>query len=376
MKIVLAPNAFKESLPAPAIAQAMREGIHAVDPAIECVLIPMADGGDGTLEALVAARQGEFVSVGVHDPLMRPVKAVYGLIDDRRTAVIEMAAASGLRLLEAAERNPLRTTTYGTGELIRDALERGVQNLIIGIGGSATTDAGIGMAAALGFRLLDRQGNEMEPTGRSMKLINRIARDDTHPRLKPVKIQVACDVRNPLLGPEGAAPVYAPQKGADEAMVRELEEGLEQVCRRWEEDFHLHLRDLPGGGAAGGLGAGLVAFCGAELRSGVDLIAEFAGLEAALKGAALVMTGEGRIDESTAYGKVPAGVARLARKHRVPAIALTGNVGENLAPLYEAGLKAILPILIRPMSLPEALENTRACIRISTEQALRLWLAR
>ncbi|MGI6456586.1 MAG: glycerate kinase [bacterium] len=376
MKIVLAPNAFKESLSASEIAQAMRAGIQAVDAGIECVTVPLADGGDGTTEALVSARQGELVEIPVHDPLMRPVRVQYGFIDNGSTAVIEMASASGLWRLKPHEKNPLKTTTFGTGEMIRDALERGVQHIVIGIGGSATTDAGIGMAAALGYQFLDDQGRELEPIGASMNSIAQIKTEKVHPRLRNVQIHIASDVKNPLLGREGAAPVYGPQKGADPVMVQVLEEGLANVAQRMKDDLGADVADIPGAGAAGGLGAGLVAFCGAELRSGFDLIADYAQLDQALAGADLLITGEGKIDEQTPFGKVPAGAAQRAKQQGVPAIALAGSIVGDLTALHELGLISVFTIMNGPISLEEAMKNTRDLMKRTTEQVIRLWIAK
>lgn len=376
IKLVLAPNAFKESLSAPAAADAMERGAKRARGDIVCAKAPVADGGDGTAEALVAARGGEMVRVTAGDPLMRPVEAAYGLIDGGETAVVEMAAASGLWRLREEEKNPLETTTFGTGEMIRHALERGAKTIIAGIGGSATTDAGIGMAAALGYRFLDADGNELKPVGGSMAKIRSIGADGVAPQLREARILIASDVNNPLLGPEGAAPVFGPQKGATPAMVRELEEGLANVARLWKAQMGVSMDDTPGGGAAGGLGAGLMAFCGAECHSGFDLIADFARLDDAIRGASLVITGEGRIDASTRFGKAPAGVARRAKKQNVPAVALAGGAGGDLAPLHEIGLAAVFSIAPGPVSLEDALKNAAEYIERATEQVTRLWLSR
>ncbi|MFB3786001.1 MAG: glycerate kinase [bacterium] len=376
MRLVIAPNAFKECLSAPEVAKAMAAGARKATPDLEIIEVPLADGGDGTTEALVSARQGRLVEITARDPLMRPVAARYGLIDEDRTAVIEMAAASGLWHLQEHEKNPMRTTTYGTGEMIRDALDRGVDTLIVGIGGSATTDAGLGMAAALGYRLLDRHGNEIEPVGGSMASLASIDSSQVHPRLRRVKMRVASDVNNPLLGPQGAAPVYGPQKGATPDMIRELEMGLANVARCWDKDFGVHIGNQPGGGAAGGLGAGLVAFCGAEIRSGLDLIADYAGLDEALRGASLALTGEGKIDASTRFGKVPAGVARRAEKQGVPVVALAGHLAGDVRSLLSDSLIALFSITPGPMALQEAMASTKENLERTAEQVVRLWSRR
>ncbi len=376
MRVVIAPNAFKECMSAPAVAHAMAEGARRASPTLEVIEVPLADGGDGTMEALVSARQGRLVEMTAHDPLMRPVPVRYGLIDRDKTAVIEMAVASGLWRLQEKEKNPLYTTTYGTGEMIRDALDRGVNTLIVGIGGSATTDAGIGMAAALGFRLRDRHGNEIKPVGGALASLASIDSSKVHPRLGQVKMRVASDVTNPLLGPYGAALVYGPQKGATPDMVVELEHGLAHAARCWESDLGVKIGDLPGGGAAGGLGAGLVAFCGAEIRSGFDLIADYAGLDDALRGASLVLTGEGKIDASTRFGKVPAGVARRAGALGVPVVALAGHLAGDVRSLLSDSLIAVFSITPGPMSLPEALDRARGNLEQTAEQVIRLWMRR
>ncbi len=374
MRIVLAPNAYKECLAAPAVTESMAEGILRVAPEAQVIQVPLADGGDGTVDALVSARKGKYAKIPVHDPLMRTVSAQYGLIDDEQTAVIEMAAASGLWRLKENEKNPLKTTTFGTGEMIRDALDRQVSTIIIGIGGSATTDAGIGVAAALGYRLLDVDGKEIEPAGKDMVRLAHIDDTSVHPRLKDTEVLVACDVKNTLLGPEGAAPVYGPQKGATPEMVVQLEKGLETVAAQLETYQGESISEMPGGGAAGGLGAGLVGFCNAQLRSGFDLIADYAHLDEALSGADLVITGEGKIDASTRFGKVPAGVGKRAKKYSVPVVALAGGLFGEISSLYEEGINALFSIVPGPLMLTEAISRARELIANTAEQVIRLWL--
>lgn len=373
MKIIAAPNAFKECLSAPDVASAIAQGALNVLENFEVVCIPLADGGDGTTEALVAARDGSYVEIEVSDPLFRKVSARYGLIDGGQTAVMEMAAASGLWRLTKDEKNPMRTSTFGTGEMIRDALDRNVKTIIIGIGGSATTDAGIGMAQALGYELLDHENQPIQATGEGMIRLKKINSSRIHPRLKQIKLYVACDVNNPLLGAEGAAPVYGPQKGATPEMVKILEKGLANVADRWIQDLNVSVHEYPGSGAAGGLGAGLMAFCGAELRSGFDLIADYAQLDHALEGASLVITGEGKIDASTQFGKVPVGVARRAKQKNVPAIALAGCISGDVASLHEEGICALFSIVPGPQTLNEALDQAEMNIKRTTEQVIRLW---
>lgn len=373
MKIILAPNTFKESLSAPLVAEAMARGVRKVCPSAETVCIPLADGGDGTMEALVAARDGQKVSCSVHDPLMRKTESTYGTIDDGQTAVIEMALASGLWMLNEEERNPLETTTFGTGELMRHAMEQGCRRILIGIGGSATTDGGIGMAAALGYRFLDKQGSELKPVGGSLPRIHTIDTTAVIPELTDTTCIIASDVTNPLTGSDGAAPVFGPQKGATPEMVSLLDDGLANLNHCWSSTFGTSYAETPGAGAAGGLGAGLMAFCKAESRSGFDLVAETASLEDALRGASLVITGEGKIDDQTRFGKVPSGVAILAQKHGVPCVALAGKLSGDLTALIEQGMAALFSITPGPATLEESMHNAASYLEQTTENIIRLW---
>jgi glycerate kinase len=376
MKIVLAPNSFKECLSAPLAAQALARGVMKGCPEATCIAVPVADGGDGTCEALVSARQGVYREIAVNDPLFRPLYARYGLIDEGKTAVIEMAAASGLWILAPDEKDPMHTSTYGTGELIRDAIEQGVDSILLGIGGSATVDGGIGMAAALGYRLLDREGRDVHPVGGKMGAIAAIDASQVHPRLREVAIQVACDVTNPLLGGEGAVAVYGPQKGASAETMPMLEAGLENLTRLWQRDLGVSIHAQLGGGAAGGLVAGLVAFCGASLESGFELIAGYARLDEAMQGADLVLTGEGKIDESTAFGKVPAGVGRHAKRGQVPVVVLAGAVSGDLRGLFEQGITAVFSIADGPMDLATAIHRAESLLEQAAEQVTRMWRCR
>ena len=373
--MVLAPNTFKESLCARDVCKAMEEGSRAAGYRGEIKAVPMADGGDGTIDALVAATGGVTRSVTVADPLGRSVNATLGLLGGGKTAVVEMAQASGLWRLTLAERNPLLTSTKGTGELIRAAIKAGAETIVVGIGGSATTDGGAGMAAALGFRFLDLASNQVEVNGGNLLKIARIESSYVCPEIRGLRIRVACDVDNPLLGSRGAANVFGPQKGATPEMIEILEKGLENLARRWEQDLGCRAADLPGAGAAGGLGAGLVAFCGAELVPGFDLVAEAAGLDDALAGADLVLTGEGRVDQSTVYGKVPAGVARRAQAENIPVVCLTGEVVGDMSELHEAGVTAILSIVAGPTDRETSMQETAMLVSKTTEQVVRLWMA-
>lgn len=376
MNIVIAPNTFKECLSAPKVAQAIAEGVLSVKPDANCIKIPLADGGDGTVDAMVSSCNGEMIELTVNDPLMRPIKARYGIINDGTTAVIEMAEASGLRLLQEDEKNPLHTTTYGTGELMIDAITRGVTKIIIGIGGSATTDLGIGMAAALGYRFLDQSGEELKPIGESLNLIAKIDTSNVSQSIQSTEISVACDVKNPLVGKNGAAPVYGPQKGASPEIVKQLDDGLFNTANCMERDLSIRVHDTPGGGAAGGLGAGLLAFCNANIHSGFDLIADITQLEKHIKQASLVITGEGIIDQSTKYGKVPHGVARTAKKYNIPVVVLTGKIGQGISELHQDGITALFTIQDGPQSLEDSIHNAAELLSQITSQVLRLWLAK
>ena len=323
--VVCAPDSFKECLSAGAVARAMALGVRDAFPALDVVEIPMADGGEGTVEALLASSHGEWVGAVVTGPLGERVDAEYGLIDHGRTAVIEMAAASGLALVPESERNALTATTRGTGELIRDALERGVQHILVGLGGSATTDGGAGMAAALGVRFLDEHGTELPDGGGALSRLHTIDTSKMHPDIQHCKIEAACDVRNPLTGPQSAAQIYGPQKGATPEMVRKLDDALLHYARCIEEQLGLAVAEIEGGGAAGGTAAGLLVFAHAVLRPGFDMVADACGLERAIADAALVITGEGRLDGQSANGKTPVGVGRLAARYDVPCVAIVGT---------------------------------------------------
>lgn len=373
LKVVIAPDSFKECLPAEGVAQAMARGVRAAAPDAECVLVPMADGGEGTVRALIAATGGTLRQAVVTGPLGEPVEAEFGLLGDGNTAVIEMAAASGLPLVPPERRDPTKTTTYGTGELILAALELGVSRLIIGIGGSATVDGGAGMAQALGARLLDAAGKPIGRGGGELARLAAIDVSDMDPRLKSLRCTVACDVTNPLVGPRGAAAVYGPQKGATPEMVRLLDANLRRFAEVVRRDLGVDVAEAPGAGAAGGLGAGLMAFLKARLRPGVELVIEAVGLEEKLRGADLVLVGEGMMDEQSAYGKVPVGVARLARSLGVPAVAIVGSLGPGYQRVHQEGINACLSILDRPMSLREAIDRAPELLAKTAEEVIRLF---
>ena len=371
MKVVIAPQTFKGSISALEAARAMGEGIRRVVPEAETVLVPVADGGDGTLETLVEGSSGEIAIAEVTGPLGERVVAPWGKMGDGRTAVVEMARTSGLVLVPVERRNPLVTTTYGLGEAIKAALDAGFRRFIIGIGGSATNDAGGGMAQALGVRLLDSQGQELPFGGAALARLDRIDISGLDSRVSESRFLVACDVNNPLTGPEGAAAIYGPQKGATPEMVTELDAALRHLADIVKRDLGHEVNDIPGAGAAGGLGGGLIAFLDAELSSGVDIVLDAVGLEEALDGADLVITGEGTLDHQTVYNKAPIGVAERARARHIPVVAISGSLGERYHDVHLHGIEAVIAITSAPMSLDQAFEQAAHLVADATEEAVR-----
>jgi len=372
MKIVIAPDSYKGSLTALEVADAIKEGIKRVLPGAEIDEVPMADGGEGTVQALVDATDGQMITQEVCDPLGKKIKADFGILGDGKTAVIEMAAASGLPLVPEGKRNPMLTTTYGTGELIRAALDRGCRKLIVGIGGSATVDGGAGMAQALGARLLDKDGKEVPRGGGGVEHLDRIDVSQLDPRIAEASTVVACDVDNPLVGPNGGPEIYGPQKGATPEMVKNLDKYLDNYADIIKRDLGADVKEAPGAGAAGGLGAGLMAFLGAELKLGIDIVIDASGLERHLKGADLVITGEGMIDSQTIYGKTPIGVAKAAKKFGIPVIGIGGGVSDDASVVYEHGIDALISIVSYPMPLETAIERAHDLIADASERAIRL----
>jgi len=372
MKIVIAPDSFKECLSATKVAAAISEGIQKIVPEAEIISIPVADGGEGTVEALVSATGGKIVYTPSLDPLNRPIQSFYGILGDGKTAVIEMAATSGIELISPEERNPLITTTYGTGLLLKAALDEGYTNIILGIGGSATNDGGAGMAQALGFGLQDKNGNSIDQGGGCLGKLYSITHSKVHPLLSDATITVACDVQNPLLGPSGATSVYGPQKGATPEMLEELEKNMTHFAGILQQKFGMNFADIPGSGAAGGLAAGLMAFCKARLVSGFDLVAQLTHLEDHIAQASLIFTGEGKIDSQTAFGKTISGVAKLAKKQQVPVIALAGKMEDDLTELYNQGVTSVFAIGNKPMSLEESKANAYQLLIATSEQIMRL----
>lgn len=371
MKIVIAPDSYKGSLSAAEVAAAMAEGVRRLYPDAETVLVPMADGGEGTVQALVDATGGRLIMATVTGPLGAPVEASFGLLGDGVTAVIEMASASGLPLVPPELRNPMVTTTYGTGELIRLALDHGSTRLIVGIGGSATNDGGAGMAMALGARLLDGDGQPIGLGAKGLAALDRIDLSGLDARLAKTVVTVACDVDNPMTGPRGASAVFGPQKGATAEMVGELDILLQRWARALLATLGRDVEHVPGAGAAGGLGGGLMALLSASLRPGVELVTEAVGLRERMVGASLCLTGEGRTDAQTAHGKTPMGVAQVARAHGVPVLCLTGGLGSGYEAVYKVGIDAVMSIVPGPISLQEAIDAGPGLITDAVERALR-----
>jgi len=377
MKIVIAPDSYKESLTALEVATQIEAGFREVLPDCRYLKIPMADGGEGTVAALVAATGGTLVAVQVTGPLGKPVRACYGLTGDGTTAVVEMAAASGLALVPPALRDPLKATSFGTGELLRAALDAGASHLIVGIGGSATNDGGAGMLQALGVRLLDAAGGEIGRGGGSLAQLERIDVSGLDPRLKGCSIEAACDVDNPLTGSNGASAVFGPQKGATSEAVMRLDANLARFARAIHRDLGVAVETVPGAGAAGGMGAALLAFLGARLRPGVEIVSEAVGLERAVRDADLVITGEGRIDGQTVHGKTPIGVARLAKRYGKPVLAIAGSLSADAGVVHEHGIDAVFSVLGQPGTLEQALEHAAANLRAAARNiaaALKLAL--
>ncbi|HZK11108.1 MAG TPA: glycerate kinase [Atribacterota bacterium] len=353
MKIVVAPDSFKGSLTAVEVSDAIEQGIKEIFSEAEIVKIPMADGGDGTVQCLVNATGGKILKEKVTGPLGDEVLASYGILGDNKTAVIEMAEASGLTLVPENRRNPLITTTYGTGQLIKFALDQGCRKMIIGIGGSATNDGGAGMVQALGVELLDKDGEEIGFGGGELKKVFRIDTKYLDNRLSETKVIVASDVSNPLCGPKGASWIYGPQKGATPEIVEELDESLAHFAEIIKRDLNKAVKDIAGAGAAGGLGASLMAFLDAELRPGIEIIIEIVKLEQAIKDADLVITGEGKIDSQTIYGKAPIGVAKIAKKYNVPVVAIAAIIDDDADIVHQYGINSLIKVSEPPMSLAE-----------------------
>lgn len=374
MKIVIAPDSYKGSLSALEVAKSIQKGILNFDENIETVIVPMADGGEGTVQSLIDVSGGKIVELTVHDPLFREINSFYGIMGDGVTAVFEIAAASGLPLLNPEERNPLLTTTYGTGELIKDALNRGCEKFIIGLGGSATNDGGCGMAQALGVKFLDKNGKEVGMGGGELSKISSIDLSGIDQRINNASFLAACDVDNPLCGAKGASAVYGPQKGASENDVIALDNGLNHFSQIVKQQLRLDIKDIPGSGAAGGLGAGVLIFLNARLEWGITIVTRTTQLAEKMEDTDLVITGEGRIDFQTAFGKTPFGVAQIAKTKNIPVIVLAGSLGEGYKTLYEKGFDGIFSIIDQPMSLQEAIDQAAELLENAAENVMRLWI--
>lgn len=355
-KIIIAPDSFKGSLTSTEVADAIEAGILKIFPNCETVKIPIADGGEGTCDTLVKAMNGKKIKVWVHDPLMRQIEVEYGWVNDEKIAIMEMAAASGITLLRKHEQNPTVTTTFGMGEMIKDALLRGSRQFLIGIGGSATNDAGTGMLRSLGFRFLDKDGKEVDGTGGTLYQIVEIDESEAMPELVDAHFSIACDVNNPFCGPDGAAYVFAQQKGADKEMMKELDDGMEHFRKLIEFKKGVDLNTIAGAGAAGGLGGGCVAFLNAQLIPGIEMILEAVQFEKHLQNADLVITGEGKLDKQTVMGKAASGILEAATRNNVPVIALGGSV-EDMEELKASGFHSVFSINSESTSLEEAMKS-------------------
>ena len=372
MRIVIAPQAFKGSISALDAARAIRDGVLRVVPDAATVLVPVADGGDGTLETLVEGSGGEIMVSPVTGPLGEAIEAPWGAMGDGNTAVLEMARTSGLALVPEDRRDPRTTTTYGLGEAIRHALNAGFRRFIVGIGGSATNDAGAGMAQALGVHLLDGAGRELGFGGAALAQLHRIDMSGLDSRASESEFMVACDVTNPLTGPEGASAIYGPQKGATPEIVEQLDGALLHLAEVVRRDIGVDIDDVTGAGAAGGLGGGFIAFLDGTLRAGVEIVLDTVSLEEQLEGANLVITGEGCLDYQTVYNKAPVGVAAQAKAREIPVVAISGSLGDGFTDVHEHGIDAASAITCEPMTLDESSERSAELLASATEQALRL----
>lgn len=375
MRIVAAPNAFKGSISAVEAARAIKKGAHAVHPEFIVDCVPVSDGGDGLLEVMTEALSGKIIHQSVSGPLLQKESSRFCYVEKDRVAIIEMAQASGLALLHKEQLDPTKTTTYGTGQLILAALDIGAKRIVVGLGGSATCDGGIGAGAALGFRFLDKYGAEVAPVGGSLLKIHSIDTSLVDRRIALKIFEAVCDVTNPLTGLNGASYVYSPQKGASTRQVKILDEGLENLAAVIKRDLGIDIGSISGAGAAGGLAGGLHAFCGAALKKGTDLVLDIVGLRDTIRGADLVITAEGQIDYQTQYDKAPAGVARMAKNEGIPCIAICGSVGEKIDELYNIGFQSIFSICKGPQSLESAISDGSSLLQECAEQVVRTFLA-
>lgn len=372
MKFILAPDSFKESMTAKEACISMENGIRKVFKDATCIHVPMADGGEGTVDALIESTNGNLHEVEVTAPLGNKVKAKFGILGDGKTAVIEMAEASGIHLVKLEDRNPLLTTTFGTGELIKYALDMNIERIIIGLGGSATNDGGVGMLQALGASFKDSDGKEIAFGGGVLKDLCTIDLSGFDKRIYDVKIEVACDVKNPLTGENGASFVFGAQKGGNKETLEELDSNLKHYAEVVKRDMGKEIDKVEGAGAAGGLGAALIGFCNGKLESGIDLVIKHSNLEYKVRKADFVFTGEGSIDFQTKFGKTPIGVAKIAKKYNIPVIAFGGRIGEGIDELYSLGIDSVIGITPGVISLDEALSKGKENLEISTENVVRI----
>lgn len=373
MKIVIAPDSFKDSLDAAGVARAIAQGLAGVVPQAELIECPMADGGEGTMDAILAATTGELRRETVRGPLGEPVEAGWGWLPETRTAIIEMAQASGLQLLTTEQRDACRSSTWGTGQLIAAALDAGAKRIVLAIGGSATNDGGSGMLRALGLRLLDAEGQALEEGGLALSRLATLDASGLDARLGDVQVEVAADVDNPLCGPHGASAIFGPQKGASPEQVAALDQALGHFADHSAQALGEDVREFPGCGAAGGMGFAARAFMGARFRPGVEVVAELAGLDELVRGADLVITGEGRFDAQTLRGKTPFGVARVAKRHGAPVVVIAGTLGAGYEALYQHGIDAAFALASGPMTLQQACAEAPALLEARAGDIARLW---
>ncbi|WP_300385884.1 glycerate kinase [Clostridium sp.] len=371
MKVIIAPDSYKGSLTAMEVANCIEEGINRYSKNIEVVKVPVADGGEGTVQALVDATGGKIINLKVCDPLLREVDSFYGILGDENTAIIEMAAASGINLLNKNELNPLITSTYGTGQIINDAIEKGCKNIIVGIGGSGTNDGGAGMLRALGIRFLNEEGRDIPEGGEALKELHSIDKKNFNKKISECNIKVACDVDNPLCGLNGASHVFGPQKGANKEDIKLLDEALNQYAKIIRNEFNIDVLNIPGSGAAGGSGAAFLAI-GGNLESGIDIVINETSLQKVIESADVVFTGEGKIDFQTKFGKAPYGVAKEAKKYGLPVIAICGEIGEGYDELYNHGFTSIFSIVNRPMTLEDSIKDSKKLISDVSERIIRV----
>lgn len=375
MKVVIAMDSLKGSLTSLEAGNSAAEGIRRVYPEAEILVRPLADGGEGTVEALTTGMGGESQFISVTGPLGEPVVCQYGIIEHTKTAIIEMSGAAGLPLVPEKKRNPLHTTTYGVGEVILDAIKKGCRRFLVGIGGSATNDGGIGMLQALGYEFLDQSGRAIPQGAKGLAMLKEIRSDQVIPELKECKFYIACDVTNPLCGPNGSSAIYGPQKGADQEMIAQMDCWMENYAKIAKERFEGADAEYPGAGAAGGMGFAFLAFTDAVLESGISIVLKELNLKEDMKEADLVITGEGRLDEQTAMGKAPIGVAKLAKEYHLPVIAFSGSVTKGARKCNEEGIDAFFPILRSVVPLEEAMNAGCASDNLAdtAEQVFRLW---